>query len=271
MTESQGARLKKIRLEKGLSLQDVHKKTKINLDILKAIEEDSIVNLSPIYIKGFLKIYCQALGVDFKDYIADQKGKEARLLEIKDERQPAEEPQQDKPVQVKAPSIKLGSFHKVSARKIIRLSAIGLIFVVLLLVLFNLGKFLASRPQVAIPKKPKITAVASTPIKAQTQKKPEPAKPVQKAAVSASTVGLTVSAKEDCLIQVKMDGRVVFHRVLKRGRSESWEAKEKIELLLGNAGVVTLVVNGQPIPPVGRKGQSIKKILITKEGINIPK
>ena len=57
--ESPGARLKKIRLEKGISLEEVHKKTRIHLDLLKAIEEDSLINLSPVYTKGFLKIYCQ--------------------------------------------------------------------------------------------------------------------------------------------------------------------------------------------------------------------
>jgi cytoskeletal protein RodZ len=68
-----GARLKKIRLEKGLSLEDAQKKTRINLNILKAIEGESASDLSPIYLKGFLKIYAKFLGVDPKDYISDYK------------------------------------------------------------------------------------------------------------------------------------------------------------------------------------------------------
>ncbi len=71
--ESAGARLKKLRLQKGLSLEEVHKQTKIHLDILKAIEEDSLVNFSPVYIKGFLKIYCKFLGVDPRDCVSDYK------------------------------------------------------------------------------------------------------------------------------------------------------------------------------------------------------
>ena len=68
-----GVRLKKVRLERGISLEEAHKKTKIHLDILKALEEDSVVNLNPIYVKGFLKIYCNFLKVDPREYITDYK------------------------------------------------------------------------------------------------------------------------------------------------------------------------------------------------------
>ena len=53
--ETIGAKLKKIRLEKGLTLEEAHKQTKIHLNILKAIEDESLVNFNPVYIKGFLK------------------------------------------------------------------------------------------------------------------------------------------------------------------------------------------------------------------------
>ena len=66
--ETAGARLKKIRQERGLSLEDVQKKTKIHLNVLRAIEGDSISDLSPIYLKGFIKIYCSYLGLDVKDF-----------------------------------------------------------------------------------------------------------------------------------------------------------------------------------------------------------
>src|SRR3989338_4514467 len=68
--ESAGEKLKKLRLEKGLSLEEAHKKTKIHLNILKAIEGDTITNLNPIYLKGFLKIYCNFLGVNPNEYIS---------------------------------------------------------------------------------------------------------------------------------------------------------------------------------------------------------
>ena len=81
-----------------------------------------------------------------------------------------------------------------------------------------------------------------------------------------------VSARENCLVYVKADGKVVFHRVLERGRSNNWKAKERIDLSLGNASAVEIIVNGQRFKDLGRKGQPLKNIVITeKEGLRIPR
>jgi hypothetical protein len=85
-------------------------------------------------------------------------------------------------------------------------------------------------------------------------------------------IRLVVSAKENCLVYVKCDGRVVFHRVLERGRSDSWKAKERIDLSLGNASAVDIVVNGQRFSSLGRKGRPLNNIVITeKDGLRIPR
>ena len=44
--ETAGARLKKIRQERGLSLEEIQKKTKIHPNVLRAIEGDSLTDLS---------------------------------------------------------------------------------------------------------------------------------------------------------------------------------------------------------------------------------
>jgi hypothetical protein len=80
---------------------------------------------------------------------------------------------------------------------------------------------------------------------------------------------LTIRAKENCWIQVKIDGRVVFQNILIKGRSETWQAKNRIELSLGNAGVVDLEANGKFISNLGKRGQPLKNILISKEGLSI--
>jgi len=85
----------------------------------------------------------------------------------------------------------------------------------------------------------------------------------------APVIRLAIRAKEDSWIQIKADRRTVFQNILKKGRSESWEAKDKIELSLGNAAGVDLEINGKLIPSLGRRGQVIKNILITKEGLSI--
>jgi hypothetical protein len=79
-------------------------------------------------------------------------------------------------------------------------------------------------------------------------------------------------AKEDCWVHLKIDGRVVFHGILKKGKFESWQAKEKIEFSLGNAWAVELELNSKPIPVLGRRGQALKNIVITREeGLIVPR
>jgi hypothetical protein len=57
--------------------------------------------------------------------------------------------------------------------------------------------------------------------------------------------------------------------VLARGRSETWKAREKVELSLGDAGAIELQVNDQRFANLGRHGQSLKNIVINKEGLKI--
>lgn len=42
------------------------------------------------------------------------------------------------------------------------------------------------------------------------------------------------------------------------GDSAAWQAREKIALLVGNAGGVTLTLNGKPMPALGRSGESAR-------------
>jgi cytoskeletal protein RodZ len=268
-----GAKLKKIRLEKGLTLEEVHKKTKIHLNILKAIEEGSVVNLNPIYLKGFLKIYCKFLGVDFKDYLADNKNEQAKV-------KPINTPDnQAKPVSfIQSASAKMCSLD--SPRKI-QLPALIIFAIIFLLAIFGLGKIIAFKHSVSLAQKKaksyeatqtRLTKKVETP---RTQKAgvlnviPKPQIIQTGSGNNISGVRLTINAREDCWIKVKSDGKLLYHGILKKGRPDSWVAKEKINLSLGNAGAVDLNVNGQVITSLGRKGQVIKDIVITKGGLSV--
>lgn len=256
MTESAGARLKKIRLEKGLSLEEVHKKTKIHLNILRAVEEDSLIDFSPVYIKGFLKIYCKFLGVDPKNYIAGYKEPQAKVEYVSDFK--------NKP----APLFKIRPLT-MPYLKAIRINPKTIFTVILILafiiVLFNLGKIFSSRQSFAKREKAELALVPV--VIPKMENKSQIAKAQDSAA--AKIIRLDMRAKENCFINVKTDGKVMFQNVLRKGRSESWQAKNKIEFSLSNAGAVELEVNGRRIQSLGRRGQALKNILITKEGLSI--
>jgi cytoskeleton protein RodZ len=274
--ETVGARLKKIRLEKGIPLEEVHKKTKIHPDILKSIEDDSFAGLNPVYIKGFLKIYCKFLGVNPEDFIMGYRPVKTNLRPVqdKDNRRALLEP--------------LAVNKYFLSPKIISLivSVIGLILLVI--ALSGLVKFIKGKIQ-AWPKevrRPRIQAPVVKKIKkektAVVKPKPRTAAPVRSVIspqsydvplASDNEFGLRISiyALEDCWVQAKVDGKTLFQNILKSGRDETWKAKEKAELVLGSAGGIKLEVNGKVIPSLGRRGQVLKDIVITKEGLRVGK
>lgn len=257
-TESAGARLKKIRLEKGLTLEEVQKKTKIHLNVLRAIEGDGLTNLNPVYLKSFLKIYCKFLGVEPKDYVPDYKETQQVSQIITKEETPV---QLREPISIlKSASRRLSSFRLSKKAKKTLVFILAVIFI--WLGLFNLGKFISKKGQVS--KKPLSAKTKVT----QKTKVLQAAVPAKRA---VSVIRLGIRTKENCWVSLKADGRVVFQRVLEKGRFESWQAKEKMELSLGNAGGVELEVNGQFFSELGRRGQVLKNIVITKEGLNIPR
>jgi cytoskeleton protein RodZ len=62
-----GDTLKKIRLEKNISLEEIEKATKIRKKYLIALEENDRENLPPLaFVKGFIKNYSEYLGIDSK-------------------------------------------------------------------------------------------------------------------------------------------------------------------------------------------------------------
>lgn len=259
--ENAGQRLKQVRLGKGFTLEDIQKKTKIHLNILKAIEGEAITDLSPIYLKSFLKIYCQFLKVDSKDYIQDYKGPKPE------------------PVSIKPKAVKQDSFLKSSTPRLAslipslkwkKILSLGLGAVIILVALFNLGKFISSRRQAKLTQGPK-SALTFPVRKTKTQVKPAVAAVanVKQFKDSVSGINLGIQAKERCFITLRTDGRLVFQSRLEKGRYISWKAKEKMELSLSDAAAVELVVNGQRFTNLGRKGQALKNIIINKQGLNI--
>lgn len=265
--EFQGARLKKIRQEKGISLEDVHRKTKIQLNILKAIEGESITSLSPVYLKSFLKIYCKFLGVEPQEFMKEYKEPQPKAkTQVERAIRMREFPVRlNRPLEIiRKASLRFRSFKP--SKEAIRIFAMVLVIPFLFVILFNLGKAISSRRKNFPAKAERVQA------KEQAALPSKPSKPKTPASLSAvSSIKLGIRAKENCWVQVRADGVVVFQRVLEKGRLETWVAKDKFELSLGNAGGVELEINGELFSNLGRRGQVLKSIVITKEGLKTGK
>jgi len=265
--ETAGARLKKIRQERGISLEELQKKTKIHLNILRAIEGDSISDLSPIYLKGFIKIYCSALGIDPKDYTGSSAPLSRPALNATVGKSIGERVERTPVSFIKDASTKIGSFKPPAHLKKRIILGVALFITIFLAV--KLVKFISSRPKTK-PERAKISMPVQAPkIVAKQQPKAKLATNLQKDLADGFTVGIFARSKS--WISAKVDGKVIFHGVLAKGRNETWSDREKVELSLGDAGAVELQVNDQRFDNLGRRGKPLKNILINKEGLKIPR
>lgn len=73
--------------------------------------------------------------------------------------------------------------------------------------------------------------------------------------------GVEVTGKfsDDCWIEVKADGKVVYEGTLKKGDSMDWKGQENVTVRAGNAGAVEFTVNGKELGKAGKEGQVANK------------
>jgi hypothetical protein len=87
------------------------------------------------------------------------------------------------------------------------------------------------------------------------------------AASAGDGLVLTMTAQQDCWVEVRADGAIVINRVLAEGESQRLEARGEIVLSVGNAGGLSIRVNDRPALPLGRAGEVRKNIVITRQNL----
>jgi cytoskeleton protein RodZ len=98
----------------------------------------------------------------------------------------------------------------------------------------------------------------------------EPVGPAQGAPAASAPAGdsrpgrflLTARAVELTWIAVRADEGKDRQILLQKGQSAIFAAEAGFEITLGNAGGVDLSLNGEPIPPLGKSGQVVRKVAI---------
>ncbi|MCC6763329.1 MAG: DUF4115 domain-containing protein [Deltaproteobacteria bacterium] len=80
--------------------------------------------------------------------------------------------------------------------------------------------------------------------------------------VDATPLGaheLTIAAKEDAWLALATDDQSAKQYLLRAGESRTWTATH-FSLTVGNAGGISLSLDGRELPPIGKPGQVIRKL-----------
>src|SRR4029079_6092898 len=78
---------------------------------------------------------------------------------------------------------------------------------------------------------------------------------------------LALNARQDCWVEVQVDGTTALSRTLNQGETQTLEAQSQIVLSVGNAGGITFPFTDRPRVSVGRGGEFKRNIVITKESV----
>jgi len=70
-----GAALRRLRLAHEVTLDEVHERTKISLQVLSRIEDEELAALPAVYLRGFLRQLAQAYGLDERALIDGYLGR----------------------------------------------------------------------------------------------------------------------------------------------------------------------------------------------------
>jgi cytoskeletal protein RodZ len=236
----------KLRLERemrGVSLREIADATKISVRFLRALEEDRVDVLpGGLFPRAFVKQYAQFLGLDAEKLAADFTHSHA-----------------DAPVE-RRPVVPVDSRRPlVTPRQVLLVVAL----VVVVLALRRTGSEPDKRARTPPPASPVAAASAVLPTD---RVYPSPTA-LPAAATPRDGLVLSLTAQQECWVEVRADGAIVINRVLAEGETQTLEARGEIVLSVGNAGGLRVRVNDRPALPLGRSGEVRKNIVITRQNL----
>ena len=237
--ESIGSILRKRRLERSLSLEEAHQATKITLQNLAALEEDSFENFANrVYARAFLRDYANYLGLDSGELLEKYESEWG--------------PKDDLP---------MGKYYQRPRG--------GLVWKVLvfLIVAGSISDFfIIDYPPVKAARSRVYSWVggrfdhlsAQRPAPSPPKPKPEPPSSPVVPAASVKTpptperaLNLIVSVTSQAWLRVHVDGAKAFEGILPPNQTRTWSADRAIRIRTGNAGGVKLALNGKDLGSMG--------------------
>ncbi|MGA3257487.1 MAG: RodZ domain-containing protein [Bryobacteraceae bacterium] len=295
---SVGETLRQQRLRRKVQLQEVSEELKISSRMLAAIEADEYDKLpGGVFAKNFVRQYAGVLGLDEAEVAAqfEQAVRSPELTHLAELRRPH--------AAIALPRMDERRFSSGRPRNV--LPSLIAVVVVMLICSGVYGWWQRSRQLAAT--RPRISRAteagrAAPPPAAKVQQPPAPVQPPPAAATTTAgtvapaaataapppapqpgvpqplvpdtaplgteAVQVELVAKEQVWVRVQRDGRSIFQGELQPNEIRTVAADNEITLRLGNAGGVTILLNGKQIPPPGPEGQ-VRTVQLTSGGFQI--
>ncbi|WP_138897098.1 helix-turn-helix domain-containing protein [Streptomyces chryseus] len=246
-----GRALQQARVDAGLTVDEVSGSTRVRIPIVHAIEQDDFSRCGgDVYARGHIRTLARAVGLD----------PDALVAQYDDEHggRPAPTPA--------APLFEAERIRPEARRPNWTAAMVAAIVAVVGFVGFTLFNgtdgsggsrdVAGSTPATTKPAKPTPTKPADP--------KPDPSDSAIAAVPQDQvTVALTAKDRKSWISAKDHNGRLLFDGLLLKGESKTFTDKEKIDLVLGDAGAMQLFVNGKEVGDEFQAGQ-VQRLTYTK-------
>lgn len=255
--------LRRERESRGVSLDRMAHETRISIHFLRAIESGDLEALpGAFYRKAFLRAYARFVGLPQERVLAayDYYGAAESVR-----RRPKDPP---KPVFIPPP--RRGSPRLTGrTRTAVALSLVPLLMLGAVVTgagTFWPGRGPASGPVPTESDNPRWAAPPSPEFELPfVPEECERGGPAGASEGPAEGLHLVLEVTDSCWLEVRTDGVLVSAGTLAGGQREEFRAEREVRLSLGNAGGVSLRINGSPGKPLGKRGQPLKNLRITRD------
>lgn len=241
-----GEELKRERLAREISLEEISAATKISMRLLTALESSDLSRLpAPVFTRGFIRAYSLHVGLDPVEKI------NTYLAEVEPSAAPLNTP-------VAKP--RSGSRFLRGPRSTAGTIVGGVTAILLLLGLIASPEH--RRPTVARTSRAALIEPVSFKNVAPSND-PTPLIRVDAPETSyaaAGAVALVLDFDEPSWVEISADGAKVFGGLVAAGESRRFEARTEFRLTLGNAGGVRVSIDGHPSARLGRPGEVVRDV-----------
>ena len=240
-----GEELRRERLVREITLEEISAATKISVRLLKALEDSDLSRLpAPAFTRGFIRSYAIHIGIDPEEKVC------AYMTDLADAA--AGTP----------PSAARVRQRFWRGRGATAGTIVGGVTTVLLL----LG--LIARPErrpVARPEKPPVRATRIELKNVALSSEPTPAvRPQEPASAPAAEenqqVSLLLEFDADSWMKLDTADETLLEGLVRRGETKRFEARGGFRLTLGNAGGVRVTLDGRAMESLGRAGQVVRNV-----------
>jgi cytoskeleton protein RodZ len=248
-----GALLRELREARGSSREDLARATRVPARYIVALEEGRLKDLpAPVFVRGFLRSYCSA--------VADPADRALALYEawVRVNERPA--PRLPATVLKAAP----GSRSWLAWRSL----APHLLVAGALIVIGGAVYFLASAAATGPVNPARPASESVVPARPADQ----PAAPAlerpgmpPKQAREATAHTLVARAHEPTWVWIRPEDGAVQQEVLEPGTVREWRSPGGFTVTVGNAGGLSLELDGVTLPPLGDRGQIVRDLMLPRE------